>query len=115
MRAPMVLSAVACILMIAGGARAPLPASMEAPMWSVGDFWEYRFNSTFQDTVFLNGTVRAEISEAANRTVRSIPQDVFVVPTVGSGRLEASLRRSQFRAPGTSPVSSSSRSRRGRS
>ena len=91
MRGPSVLFAVACILMIAGGARAPLPTSMEAPMWSVGDFWEYRFNSTFQDTVFLNGTVRAEISEVANRTVRSIPQDVFVVPTVGSGRLEGVL------------------------
>ena len=91
MRPFVALVAIACTLIAAGGARAPLPTAMEAPAWSPGDYWEYRFNSTFENTVFLNGTVRADILSVANRTIRGVPQDVYVVPTAGAGSLEGAF------------------------
>ena len=87
MRALLVVLAVA-LLVVAGTARAPLPDSMDAPAWSPGDFWLYRFNSTFEGSVFLNGTVRAEVRRISNVTVRDVPQDVFIVDTEGTGSLE---------------------------
>jgi len=78
----------AALLLVPGSVRAPLPDAMEAPAWSPGDFWVYRFNSTFERSVFLNGTLRAEVQQLANVTVRGVPQDVFVVDTGGSGTLE---------------------------
>ena len=85
------LLAIASLLLLAGGARAPLPSAMEAPAWSAGDYWEYRFNSTFEGSVFLNGTLRADITGLENRTVRGIAQDVIVVGTGGTGSLEGTF------------------------
>jgi len=61
---------------------------MDAPAWSPGDFWLYRFNSTFESSIFLNGTLRAEVQRLATVTVRGVPYDVFVVDTDGTGTLE---------------------------
>ena len=87
MRSVVVLFAAALVL-VPGTVRGPLPDSMGAPAWSAGDFWLYRFNSTFEGSVFLNGTLRAEILGISNVTVRGLAQDVFTVDTGGTGTLE---------------------------
>jgi hypothetical protein len=87
MRAFLVLLAAA-LLLVPGIARAPLPGAMDAPAWSPGDNWNYRFNSTFAGSIFLNGTLRAEVQRLANVTVRGVGVDVFVVDTDGTGTLE---------------------------
>src|SRR2546422_2610175 len=101
MRGPVVFLVAASILLVSGTARAPLSNSMEPPAWSDGDLWVYRFNSTFEGTVFLNGTVRAEILQVENRTVRGVPQDVFVVATGGSGTLAGPFRTLNVSFPAT--------------
>ena len=78
----------AFLLLVAGVARAPLPDAMAAPSWSPGDTWAYRFNSTFEGSVFLNGTLQAAVQRLDNVTVRGIGVDVFVVGTDGTGTLE---------------------------
>jgi len=88
MRAFSVLLVVATLVALAGTARASLPSSMEPPAWAAGDYWVYRFNSTFQGSIFLNGTLRADVVGGSNETVRGIAQDVLVVGTSGSGTLE---------------------------
>ena len=87
MRSVVVLLAAALVL-VPGIAQAPLPDSMAAPAWSAGDVWLYRFNSTFEGSVFLNGTVRAEVLGVSNVTVRGLAQEVFTVGTGGTGTLE---------------------------
>ena len=91
----------AALLLVAGSARAPLGGSMEAPAWSPGDFWEYRFNTTFEDSVYLDGTVRAAVSGVRAEVVRGVPQDVFVVNTSGLGVLRGSFQFSNVSIPAT--------------
>ena len=91
MRALVGVLAIASVLLLAGTVRAPLTNSMEAPSWSAGDFWVYRFNSTFEGSAFLNGTLRADIVGVQNQTVRGIAQDLVVVETGGSGSLEGAF------------------------
>ncbi len=80
-------------------ARAPLGASMDAPSWAPGDFWTYRFNTTFEDTLFLNGTVRAEVLALRNVTVRGVAQDAYIVDTTGLGTLEGAFGFGSLRIP----------------
>ena len=87
MRSVVVLLAAA-LLLVPGTVRGPLPDSMAAPAWSAGDLWLYRFNSTFEGSVFLNGTLRAEVLGVSNVMVRGVAQDVFTVDTGGTGTLE---------------------------
>src|SRR5207245_9120303 len=87
MRFTVVLLAAALVF-VPGTVRGPLPDSMAAPAWSAGDLWLYRFNSTFEGSVFLNGTLRAEVLGVSNVMVRGVAQDVFSVDTGGTGRVE---------------------------
>jgi len=80
---PLLLAA--SLLLVAGAARAPLGTSMNAPAWTAGDFWEYRFNTTFENSVYLNGTVRAAVGETRTEVVRGVSVEVFVVNTSGRG------------------------------
>lgn len=92
---------VAGFLLVAGSARAPLGSSMEAPAWSAGDFWEYRFNTTFEGSIYLDGTVRAAISGVRAEVVRGVAQDVFVVNTSGLGILQGAFRLFNVSVPAT--------------
>lgn len=83
-----VLLLAAALVLVPGTVRGPLPDSMAAPAWSPGDVWLYRFNSTFEGSVFLNGTVQAQVLGVSNATVRGIAQDVFTVDTGGTGTLQ---------------------------
>ena len=78
---------------------ASLGTSMEAPSWAPGDFWTYRFNTTFEDTVFLNGTVRAEVLALRDVTVRGVAQDAYIVDTTGSGTLAGAFGFGSLRIP----------------
>ncbi len=92
---------VAALLLGAGAARAPLGDSMEAPAWSAGDFWEYRFNTTFEGSVYLDGTVRAAVSGVRAEVVQGVAQDVFVVNTSGLGALQGAFRLFNVSVPAT--------------
>jgi hypothetical protein len=83
------VSLLVAAVLLAAPARAPLPGAMSAPEWTVGDSWEYRFNTSFSDIVWFNGTVRTEIVGVENRTVRGVAQDAYVVDTTGSGAVDA--------------------------
>lgn len=76
------------LLLLSGVVRAPLGPTMDAPAWSVGDFWEYSFNTTFEGTVSLDGQARADVLSVRNVTVAGVPQDVYVIDTLGSGLLD---------------------------
>lgn len=80
--------AIAALIIVSGIAHAVAGTSMEAPNWSIGDFWEYAFNTTFEDTVSLGGRVRADLTALRNATIAGVAQDVFVVDATGSGLLE---------------------------
>ncbi|HEY5538887.1 MAG TPA: hypothetical protein VIL58_05030 [Thermoplasmata archaeon] len=80
--------AIAALIIGAGLAHATTGTSLDAPNWSIGDFWEYAFNTTFEDTVSLDGRVRADVTALRNASVVRVGQDVFVVDAVGSGLLE---------------------------
>ncbi len=101
-------SIAAVALLLALVLLAPPPAraagaAMEAPAWTAGDYWVYRFNTTFEGFVFLNGTVRADLVALRNVTVRGVSMDAFVVDTRGNGTLEVSviLGTQELRAEGT--------------
>lgn len=87
MRTAVAIALVASLL-LAGSVKAPLGPSMEAPAWSIGDFWEYSFNTTFEGFVALTGRVRADILDVRSATVGGVALDVFVVDTVGTGLLD---------------------------
>ena len=79
---------LAILLLFSGGVRAPLGPVMDAPAWSIGDFWEYSFNTTFEGTVSLDGRARADVLSVRNVTVAGVSQDVYVIDTLGTGILE---------------------------
>src|SRR5207247_4685038 len=89
MRGLVPLAGVLALVVLGAPARAPLPSSMAAPSWTSGDFWDYRFDTSFGGFVWFNGTLHTEIVGAENRTVRGVAQDVYVVDTTGSGAVEA--------------------------
>jgi hypothetical protein len=89
----------AFLAVVPATARASLGTSMEAPPWTPGDFWTYRFNTTFEHTVFLNGTVRAEVLALRNVTVRGVAQDAYIVDTTGSGTLDGAFGFGPLRIP----------------
>src|SRR3989454_6562716 len=104
---PLVL--VLALLILAAPARAPLPGSMTAPSWTAGDFWDYRFNTSFGGFVWFNGTLHTEIAGAENRTVRGVAQDVYVVDTTGSGAVDASGANGTWTLTGEQLVSAGPR------
>jgi hypothetical protein len=75
----------------------------------VGDFWDYRFNTSFGGFVWFNGTLHTEILGAENRTVRGVAQDVYVVDTTGSGAVEASGANGTWTLTGEQLVSAAAR------
>jgi len=104
---PLVL--VLALLILAAPVRAPLPGSMTAPSWTAGDFWDYRFNTSFGGFVWFNGTLHTEIVGAENRTVRGVAQDVYVVDTTGSGAVDASGANGTWTLTGEQLVSAGPR------
>ncbi len=92
--------ALAALLALSLPARAA-PSAMEAPAWTPGDSWTYRFNTTFEGFAYLNGTVRAEVLALQNATVRGASVETYLVDTTGNGTLEASFTLgTTFRARG---------------
>jgi hypothetical protein len=97
MRPPAALFALLLVaLLLAAPVRAAPDAPMATPAWTAGDFWVYRFNTTFENAVFLNGTVRAEVLALENVTVRGVPTDAYLVDTEGNGTLDGSFAAGTF-------------------
>ncbi len=94
----------AAIFLVAVLLALPTPVHAEAldrPSLTVGDFWTYHTNSSFEAGFSLQGQVTYAVTSREAATILNVSQDVFRVVVNGSGTISG-----QVAGPiGTGPVS----------
>ncbi|MFA5895527.1 MAG: hypothetical protein WC985_01300 [Thermoplasmata archaeon] len=71
---------------------APVRAeSLDRPSLTVGDYWTYRTNTSFEAGFDLLGQVTSSVTAGESATVLNVPQDVFRVVLNGSGTISGQV------------------------